>query len=82
MSRQLGEALTIAAEQGLLGGIKLSVRALLPPLLVERAMEKTGIRSASELIEAALAYIVVADEYGDWLIAQRGTVCRDLDLEF
>jgi hypothetical protein len=25
---------------------------------------------------------VVADDYGEWLLAQRGTVSKDLDLEF
>ncbi len=54
----------------------------MPSLLVEQAKMKTGIRSDSKLIEAALANIVAADEYADWLLAQRGTVRQDLDLEF
>jgi hypothetical protein len=54
----------------------------MPSLLVEKAKKKTGIQSASKLIEAALTNIVVADDYADWLLAQRGTVSRDLDLEF
>lgn len=82
-SRMVGEALTIAGQQGLLsGGRTLTVRGRMPSLLVEKAKKKTGIQSDSKLIEAALAGLAVADDYGDWLLAQRGTVSKDLDLEF
>jgi hypothetical protein len=81
--RRLGDVLSIAEEQGLLrGGRTLTVRGRMPSLLVEQAKKKTGIQSDSKLIEAALANIVVADDYGEWLLAQRGTVSKDLDLEF
>jgi hypothetical protein len=81
--RQLGDALSIAEQQGLLsGGRTLIVRGRMPSLLVEQAKKKSGIQSDSKLIEAALANMVVADDYGDWLLAQRGTVSKDLDLEF
>jgi hypothetical protein len=80
---RLGDALSIAAQQGLLsGGRTLVVRGRMPSLLVEQAKKKSGIQSDSKLIEAALANIVVADDYADWLLAQRGTVSKDLDLEF
>ena len=82
-SRRVGEAVSIAEQQGLLrGGRTLTVRGRMPSLLVERAKKKTGIESDSKLIEAALANLVVADDYGEWLLAQRGTVSKDLDLEF
>jgi hypothetical protein len=82
-SRRIDDALSIAGQQGLLsGGRTLTVRGRMPSLLVEQAKKKTGIQSDSKLIEAALANIVAADEYGDWLLAQRGTVSKDLDLEF
>lgn len=82
-SRRLGDALSIAEQQGLLsGGRTLTVRGRMPSLLVEQAKKKTGIQSDSKLIEAALANIAVADDYADWLLAQRGTVSKDLDLEF
>ena len=82
-SRRVNDALSIAGQQGLLsGGRTLTVRGRMPSLLVEQAKKKTGIQSDSKLIEAALANIVVADEYADWLLAQRSTVSKDLDLEF
>jgi hypothetical protein len=81
--RRLGDALSIAEQQGLLGGGRtLIVRGRMPSLLVDQAKRKSGIQSDSKLIEAALANIVVADDYADWLLAQRGTVSKDLDLEF
>lgn len=83
VSRRVGDALSIVELQGLLsGGRTLTVRGRMPSLLVEQAKKKTGIQSDSKLIEAALANIVAADDYADWLLAQRGTVGKDLDLEF
>ncbi len=82
-SRRLDDALSIAEQQGLLtGGRTLTLRGRMPSRLVEQAKKKTGIQSDSKLIEAALVNIVVEDEYADWLLAQRGTVSKDLDLEF
>lgn len=82
-SRRVGDALSIAEEQGLLSGSRtMTVRGRMPSLLVEQAKKKTGIQSDSKLLEAALASIVVADDYGDWLLSQSGTVNKDLDLEF
>jgi hypothetical protein len=82
-SRRLDDALIIAEQQGLLCGARtLTVRGRMPSLLVEQAKRKTGIQSDSKLIEAALANIVAADEYADWLLDQRGSVSKDLDLEF
>lgn len=81
--RRIADALTIAREQGLLsGGRTLTVRGRMPSLLVEKAKKKTGIHSDSKLIEAALANIVAADDYGEWLLSQRGSVGREVDLEF
>lgn len=44
--------------------------------------EQQEFQSNSELIEAAPANIVVADDYGEWLLVQCGTVSKGLDLEF
>ena len=82
-SSRLGDVLSIAEEQGLFrGGRTLTVRGRMPSALVAQAKKKTGIQSDSKLIEAALANIAVADDYGEWLLAQRGTVSKDIDLEF
>ena len=77
------EALAIAAEKGLLdGGRTVMLRGRMPAALVKTAKQKTGIESDSKLLEAALANLATEDDYGRWLVAQRGTVSRELDLEF
>jgi hypothetical protein len=77
------DALSIAQGKGLLaGGRTVTIRGRMPEALVAQARRKTGIKSDSKLLEAALASIAVADEYGAWLVSQRGTVNPDLDLEF
>jgi hypothetical protein len=35
----------------------------------------------TELIEVALANLAVADQYPDWLLSQRGTVAKEIDLD-
>jgi hypothetical protein len=79
----LREVLTIAEERGLLSGSKTHVlRGRMPVELVKQAKLKSGILSDSKLLEAALANLAVADDYVHWLLAQRGTVSPELDLEF
>jgi hypothetical protein len=68
---------------GLLSGTRTRIiRARMPAQLVEAAKQNTGIKSDSQLLERALALAAVRDNYGDWLISQRGTINQELDLEF
>jgi hypothetical protein len=80
---RIRDALIIAEETGLLSGARTElVRGRMPKALVARAKARTGVQSDTKLIEVALATLAVADDYPDWLIAQRGTVSKDLNLEF
>jgi hypothetical protein len=54
----------------------------MPKALVEKAKARTGIQSDTELIEVALANLAVADEFPNWLLSQRASISKDLDLEF
>lgn len=82
-SSRLREVMTIAEGEGLLSGERTQmVRGRMPRALVARAKSRTGIASDTELIEVALAHIIVADDYADWLLSQRGTVDPEVDLEF
>jgi hypothetical protein len=82
-SARLQDVLTIAAQSGLLRGSRTKVvRGRMPEALVARAKARTGIKSDTGLIQLALANLAVADDYVDWLLSQRGTVPKDLDLEF
>jgi len=80
---KLREVMVIAEEQGLLRGERNQVvRGRMPKALVAQAKKRTGIISDTDLIELALANIAVADDYAEWLIARRGTIGREADLEF
>jgi len=82
-SGKLREVMVIAKEQGLLRGERNQVvRGRMPRALVAQAKKRTGIVSDTDLIELALANIAVADDYAEWLIARRGTIDREADLEF
>ena len=77
------EVLMIAEERGLFRGARtMMVRGRMPEALVREAKARTGIKSDTELIEAALANLAVADDYSEWLLSRRGTVSEDVDLEF
>jgi len=80
---RVADLVRVAAEHGLLRhGKTIVIRGRMPPALVARAKARTGITSDSELIEAALATLAVADDYAEWLIAQRGRIDPAVDLEF
>jgi hypothetical protein len=82
-SARFREALAIAQQTGLLRGAKTQiVRGRMPEALVRKAKASSGARSNTELIEMALANLAVADQYPDWLLSQRGTVDKEIDLEF
>ena len=78
---RLKYGIVFARNAGLLdGGKTVVVRGRMPPALVKLAKAKTGIASDTELLTAALANLVAADDYAEWLIAHRGTIPADLDL--
>ncbi len=80
---RLRASMEIVEAKGLLvGGRTKDLHGRMPPKLVEAAMEQTGITSETTLMEVALAHLVATDSYGNWLLAQRGKVGKDLDLEF
>jgi hypothetical protein len=82
-SGHLQEVLTLAEQNGLLSGSRTHmIRGRMPVGLVEQAKRKSGINSDSKLLEVALANLAVADEYAQWLLAQRGSVSPEIDLEF
>jgi len=75
--------LSFAEQRGLLRGTRTHVvRGRMPEALVVSAKARTGIRSDTKLLELALANLALADDYAEWLFAQRGTVPGDLELEF
>jgi len=83
VNKRYQDVIATAESKGLLqGGRTVTLRGRMPAALVREARRRTGAQTDSRLIEAALANIAVADDFGEWLISQRGTVSPDLDLEF
>ncbi|MFP5229755.1 MAG: hypothetical protein ACLGXA_19250 [Acidobacteriota bacterium] len=80
--RKIRDMHTMAAEQGLLQGETEVVRGRMPKTLVSAAKKNTGIKSQTELIRLALETLANQDNYGAWLLSQRGTVPLDIDLEY
>lgn len=50
--------------------------------LVKVAKARSGIKSDTDLLEYALARVALEDDFGQKLIARKGRVPRDIDLEF
>jgi hypothetical protein len=83
ISEKFQDVVTLANEIGLFVGARTElIRGRMPKALVEKAKARTGIQSDTELIEVALANLAVADEFPNWLLAQKASISKDLDLEF
>ena len=82
ISAKLAFALRTLAEDGKLTGTRTRrLSARVDPGLVEAARIKTGLNNDSELINAALAVIAAADDFGPWFAAQEGRLPKDFELE-
>jgi hypothetical protein len=82
-SERLKDVLVIADKAGLFKGTRTKVvRGRMPEALVNKAKARTGIKSDTDLLEVALASLAVADDFPEWLLSQKSTVNKDLDLEF
>lgn len=76
-------ALTVLMQEGRLFGSRTKrMSARVDPGLVRAARAKTGLKSDSELINAALAIVAASDDFGPWLVAQAGRLPRDFDLDY
>lgn len=50
--------------------------------LIKSAKERIGIFFDTELLEYALAKVALEDDFGPKILARKGCVSKDLDLEF
>jgi hypothetical protein len=80
---QFQQNLVFARGEGLLSGARnVSLQGRMPEKLVERARARAGVETDTQLIEVALANLAVADEYTTWLLSKRGSIGKDVELEF
>ena len=72
----------LAEAKGLIrkGGKNRMVTVRMSEELLQAAKQRTGIASDSELVETAVASLAVGDDFGEWLLAQRGRLPRDFTL--
>ena len=73
----------LARQRGLIrkGEKRRTISARMSETLLAEARRRSGITSDSELLEVALAGLAVGGEFGEWLLAQRGRLPRDFQLE-
>ena len=77
------EAVVTAAQSaGLLDGQTSRIQGRITHSLLAAAKARSGITSDTELLEYALARVAIEDDFGVKLVARRGRVPADLDLEF
>jgi len=71
-----------ATDAGLLGGGRHAIGARVPQPLIDAVRARTGLTSTTEIVEYALAKLALEDDFGAKLVARKGRVPEDLDLEF
>ena len=71
-----------AAAVGLLAGTRRPVGVRLPEGLIAAARRRSGATSLTELVEYALAKVALEDDFGPRLLARKGSISPDIDLEF
>ena len=71
-----------AHSAGLFEGQTRRTQGRITRSLLAAAKERTGIASDTELLEYALAKVAIEDDFGATLVARKGRVPKDLDLEF
>jgi hypothetical protein len=77
------EVKRIAEAKGLIrkGGKNRMVTARMGDDLLAAAKQRTGITSDSELLEIAVANLAIGDDFGEWLLAQRGRLRKDFAID-
>lgn len=70
-----------AKAAGLMRGDNGALGARVPVQLVTSAKERSGITSTTDLIEYALAKVALEDDFGSKLVARKGVISSDIELE-
>ena len=81
VARRRESVVAAAREAGLFDGGSSHVGARVAQHLVEAAKARTGIASTTDLVEYALAKVALEDDFGAKLVARKGAVANDIDVE-
>jgi hypothetical protein len=71
-----------ATRAGLLSGESGRIAGRVRETLIQTAKERSGISSDTALLEYALAKVALEDNFGAKILARKGRVSPDVDLEF
>jgi Arc/MetJ family transcription regulator len=83
VARRNRATLESARAAGLLGGAKSTrVAGRVSAELIAAAKRSAGVSSDTEVIEVALARLALEDDFGAKLARNKGTISRELDIEF
>jgi hypothetical protein len=74
--------LKTARDAGLLEGTNGRIAGRIRKQLIDAAKMRSGIKSDTKLLEYALASVALEDDFGRKLLALKGSVPKDIDLEF
>lgn len=74
--------LNTARDLGLLTGENSRIGGRVRHNLLAAARKNSGITSDTELLEYALAAVAIEDDFGAKLLRLKGSIPRDIDLEF
>lgn len=75
------DTLAAARGAGLLGVRDRTIGGRVPTPLVEMAKARSGIQADSELLLYALSKVAVEDDFGRKLVARKGRVPRNVQLD-
>lgn len=79
---RLASVTAMAEAAGLRTGDRGAIGARVHISLIEAAKARSGLSATTAVIEYALAKVALEDDYGAKLLALKGTVPADIDLEF
>jgi hypothetical protein len=83
VAAKLTFATKVLVDSGKLAGARTKrMSARIDPGLVAAARAKTGLKSDSDLVSAALAVIAASDDFGPWFVLQAGRLPKDFELDF
>ena len=71
-----------AERAGLLRGDNGRIAGRVRAELIRLAKERSGLTSDTQLLEYALAKVALEDDFGPKILARKGRVSPDIDLEF
>lgn len=78
---RVADALQVLKHEGALRGRRSHrLSARVDPGLLEAARRKLGTGTDTEVVSAALAVLAGGDDFGRWLVSQKGSLPRDFEL--